>query len=337
MSRIDETTHVPRIPEPRRTPEQQRRTPQQLGNPEQRGRPVDPLPAPRSRGWPIALVTATALILGGVAWVVVGVDRGSAAEEAPIVGLPVDLVHAEALTAAATTYRAYAVGEAAALRGATGELVSAVADRRVAAAQAIYPRARAHWERIHVAAQVFGDLAAAIDGHGVGLDPGATFTGLHRLERDLWRDGVQPDTDAIAGKLLADVTALADAVPAVEFSGLALCHDAKELLDVAVVTALPGLVNRWADTDLADLAARVEGSRAAVDALRPLLSEIDPALLAAIDQRFTEAVAVLDTHRVGAGYRLHSELTPADLTRIAVVLDAVGEPVSRLAVAVITG
>lgn len=285
----------------------------------------------RSRGWPVALVTAFALAAGGVAWVVVGIDRGtSAAPVVPIVGAPVALRHGEALAAAGAAYRDYVVTEAAALRDTTAEFVAAVAGRQIPAAQALYPRARSHWERIQIAADQVGDLGGAIDGQGVGLNPGERFTGFHRLERDLWLDGPQPDTDAIAEKLLADVTLLADRAATVEFGGEDLCDDAKDLIDLAVVTALPGFENRWADTDVADLAARVEGSQAAAEALRPLLTHIDPALQAALDRRYAAAFAVLDTHRVDGGYRLHSALTPADLKGIADALDALGEPASRL-------
>lgn len=313
MGRIDETTQVVRLPE-------------------QRAGTTDRVTAtPRSRSWPIALVTATALVIGGVAWVVVGVDRGDGATTAvPVVGAPVVLVHDEALTAAGAAYRDYVVAEAAALRDTTAEFVAAVTDRRIVAAKALYPQARSHWERIQVAADSVGDLGGDIDGQGVGLNPDETFTGFHRLERDLWLDGPQIDTNAIADKLLADVTLLADGAGAVEFGGHDLCGGAKELIDFAVVTALPGYENRWADTDLADLAARVEGSQAAAEALRPLVTELDPELQATLDRRYAAALALLDTHRVGGAYRLHSELSPADLKGLADVLDALGEPASRL-------
>ena len=37
------------------------------------------------------------------------------------------------------------------------------------------------------------------------------FTGFHRIERDLWVDGLQPDTAAMADRLMADVTEIVDA------------------------------------------------------------------------------------------------------------------------------
>ena len=36
------------------------------------------------------------------------------------------------------------------------------------------------------------------------------FTGYHRLEKDLWVDGLQPDSPAIADQLMADINELAD-------------------------------------------------------------------------------------------------------------------------------
>ena len=310
MSRIDDTTRVIRLAGPR------------PGS-------AAPVRSNQGRAWPVVLVTATAMVIGGVGWAVVGADRDGT-DPAPVVGAPAVLVHAEALDSAAATYRDYVVAESAALRAATGDLVAAVTDRRAASAKAVYPRARAHWERIQIAAEAVGELGDDIDGQGVGLDPGETFAGFHRIERDLWQDGFAPDTDAVAATLLADVTALAEGVASVEFTGHDLCGTAKELIDFAVVTALTGRENRWADTDVADLAARVEGSRAAVEALRPLLAAVDPALLTTLDRRFAQTFAVLDAHRVDGVYRLHGELTPADLKDIAVVLDALGEPVSRL-------
>jgi iron uptake system component EfeO len=126
------------------------------------------------------------------------------------------------------------------------------------------------------------------------------------------------------------VDTLVAGVADLELDGHALCGGAKELLDFAVVTTLAGAENPHAGTDLSDMAARVEGSQAAVEAMRPLLTQVDPALLATIDRRFAELRTVLDTHRSGTGYVGYERLTPAQLSELAHALDAVGEPVSKL-------
>ena len=55
-------------------------------------------------------------------------------------------------------------------------------------------------------AESFGDLDPKIDGRAEVVDEGMKFTGYHRLEQDLWEDGLQADSSAIADQLLADVT-----------------------------------------------------------------------------------------------------------------------------------
>ncbi|MBW0116382.1 EfeM/EfeO family lipoprotein [Pseudonocardia abyssalis] len=283
----------------------------------------------------MALAAAAAVVAGGVAWAVLAMTGSEPVAAPAIPGTSVVLRHAAALDTAAVAYRDFVVAEADALRDRTADLVGAAKAGRVTLAQDRYPLARAHWERIQVATEaVTGpdgeELGAAIDGQGVGMEPGEEFTGFHRLERDLWADGLQPDTRAIADRLLADVTTLAAGAPALQLTGHDMCTSAKELVDFAVVTALSGRENRFAGTDVADLAARVEGSRAAVEPLRALLTEVDPALLATLDRRFAETLDVLDRFRTGDTYRLWTDMSPADLKAVADALDSLGEPVSRV-------
>ncbi len=62
-------------------------------------------------------------------------------------------------------------------------------------AKALFPVARTYWERIEPVAESFGDIDPKIDGREDDeRDPGVQFTGYHRLEKDLWVDGLQPDS-----------------------------------------------------------------------------------------------------------------------------------------------
>ena len=85
-----------------------------------------------------------------------------------------------------------------------------------------------------------------------------------------------------------------------------------------------------------DLPLSGKDVRAALDALRPAIEERDPKLLAEFDRRVTEAVEALGRHRRGTGYELHTELSTADLKRLSDVINALAEPVSRVA-AVVAG
>ena len=53
-------------------------------------------------------------------------------------------------------------------------------------ARALYPVARMHWERIETVAESFGDLDPKLDLREADLEPGQTWTGWHRIEKDLW-------------------------------------------------------------------------------------------------------------------------------------------------------
>ena len=116
----------------------------------------------------------------------------------------------ENLKAAVTEYQRYVASQSDAFLAETTAFVALVKAGKVDEAKALYPTARSYWERIEPVAESFGDLDPKIDGRAEVVDEGMEFTGYHRLEKDLWEDGLQPDSSAIADQLLADVTELVD-------------------------------------------------------------------------------------------------------------------------------
>ena len=82
------------------------------------------------------------------------------------------------------------------------------------AAKTLFPVARTYCERIEPVAESFGDLDPKLDGREDDeRDPGAAWTGFHRLEKDLWVTGLQPDSGAIADQLVADIKDLQSRSP----------------------------------------------------------------------------------------------------------------------------
>jgi iron uptake system component EfeO len=234
------------------------------------------------------------------------------------------------LAEATSGYARYVGSQVEALVPRTREFVDAVRAGDVEGAQALYPVARTHWERIEPVAESFGDLDPRIDGRDDG-EPGVEFTGYHRLERDLWQDGLQPDSPAIADRLMADIEELAARVPAVELTPVQLANGAKELLDEVATGKITGEEDRYSHTDLWDFQANVEGSQGAVAALRPVLDERDPALGPLLDERFAALTDLLATHRTEDGFISYTELTEDDVRALTAALDALSEPVSRVA------
>ncbi|WP_244859920.1 cupredoxin domain-containing protein [Intrasporangium calvum] len=83
----------------------------------------------------------------------------------------------------------------------TGTAAKRSADAKVARAIAkeLYPTARLPWETIEPV-ESFGDLDPRIDGREDVIEDGREFTGYHRLEKDLWVDGLQAEATDGAGR-----------------------------------------------------------------------------------------------------------------------------------------
>ena len=235
------------------------------------------------------------------------------------------------LAEAAASYQRYVNSQTGALVTKTGEFVAAVKAGKVDEAKALYPVTRIYWERIEPVAESFGDIDPKIDVREDGLEQGMEFTGFHRLEKDLWSTGVRADSASIADRLLADVKDLQARAKTVEPSPLRMAGGAKELLDEVATGKVTGEEDRYSHTDLWDFRSNVDGSQAAVAALRPVIEERDPDLLSTLDERFHAVDVLLEKHREGDGFALYTELTPTEVKELSEVVDALGEPISQVA------
>jgi iron uptake system component EfeO len=236
------------------------------------------------------------------------------------------------LAEATAGYKRYVNSQIEALVPKTQEFVDAVKSGNVEAAKALFPVSRTYWERIEPVAESFGDIDPKIDGREDDeRDPGVEFTGYHRLEKDLWVTGLQPDSAAIADKLKADILELQTKVAPLELTPVQLANGAKELLDEVATGKITGEEDRYSHTDLWDFEANVQGSQAAVAALRPVIDAKDPALGPKLDTQFAAVDTLLAGYRSGDGFVLYTALTPEDIKKMSEAVDALGEPVSQVA------
>jgi iron uptake system component EfeO len=231
---------------------------------------------------------------------------------------------------AITDYKAFVASEADELVDGTKEFVAAVKAGDVAKAKSLYAQARHPWEAIEPVAESFGDLDPKIDGREDVIAEGMAFTGYHRLEKDLWKDGLKKDSGAIADQLLADVTEIAAKSKTVEPTALSIANGAKALLDEVATGKITGEEERYSHTDLWDFDGNLEGSRQALAVLRPVIAERDPSLQKALDARFTELSRLLAKYKTGTDYKSYTALTDADLKELTVSLDALSEQVSKV-------
>ncbi|BAL89660.1 putative M75-family peptidase [Actinoplanes missouriensis 431] len=248
-----------------------------------------------------------------------------------VTGSSAPLTEDAKLAQATKDYQRYVKSQTAALIEKTTEFVTAVKAGDAAKAKALFPVSRTYWERIEPVAEIFGDLDPAIDGREDGLEPGQDFTGYHRIEKDLWQTKDISKSGPIADKLLVDVQKIVDQANSAALSPLQLANGAKELLDEVATGKITGEEDRYSHTDLWDFAANVEGSQAAIAALRPALEEKDPALVKTLDEKFAAVEASLEKHRAGDGWKLHNQLTEADLKVLSDHINALAEPISKVA------
>jgi iron uptake system component EfeO len=238
------------------------------------------------------------------------------------------------LAAATASYQRYVKSQTDALLVKTQEFVDAVKAGDQEKAKALFPVARTYWERIEPVAEIFGDLDPKIDGREEVIEEGMKFTGYHRLEKDLWVAKDVSGSGPIADQLMSDVKLIVEKANAEKLSPLQLGNGAKELLDEVATGKITGEEDRYSHTDLWDFAANLEGSQAAVQSLRPVLEARDAALVKTLDEKFAAAEAALEAHRKGDGWKLHTELSEDELKVLSDAINALAEPVSKIAAVV---
>jgi iron uptake system component EfeO len=251
-----------------------------------------------------------------------------------ITGEAAQLSEDEALAQASADYQRYVQSQTGALLEQTTAFVDAVEAGDVEGAKALFPVARTYWERIEPVAEVFGDLDPRIDGREGDQAEGEDFTGYHRIEQALWVGNTTEGMAPYADQLLADVQQIVDLANETTLEPLQLANGAKALLDEIATGKITGEEDRYSHTDLWDFAANLEGSEAAVQALRPHLEEADPDLVAEIDERFAATEAELEQYRTDGGWTLHDQLTEDQLQGLSDSITALSESVSQVAAVV---
>lgn len=239
-----------------------------------------------------------------------------------------------ALKQAATDYKRYVNSQSTALEQRTAEFVAAVKGGDVAKAKQLFPIARTYWERIEPVAESFGDLDPKIDARENDVEPGTEWTGYHRIEKALWVSNTTAGMATYADRLMTDVKTVVAKAKAVTLNPLQLANGAKELLDEVATGKITGEEDRYSHTDLWDFQANVEGSQAAIQALRPALQQRDAALVKTLDTNFAAVLASVEKYHQGDGFVSYDKVTEAERKQLATTLDALAEPVSKVAAVV---
>ena len=248
----------------------------------------------------------------------------------------------ELLKQGTTDYAKYVNTQVALMITNTQPLADAIKAGDLAAAQKAYGNARPYYERIEPVAESFTsgdqDLDADIDARADDV-PVQQLTGYHRLEYGLFAQKSTAGLEPIAEQLMGNLRKLQGLTKDLTYQPAELANGAVGLLDEAAKSKVTGEEERYSHVDLVDLANNVEGSEQAFAALQPALEKIDPTLTKTITDRFDALDKLLNKYRDAAqpgGFKLYTSLTKDDTRQIAQGLQAVSEPLSKVAGKVVT-
>lgn len=241
------------------------------------------------------------------------------------------------LAKAVDSYRHYVQDQADRLVRATTTFAKTLKDGDLAKAKRMYPRVRAYYERIEPVAESFGTLDPEIDARLSDVASNAEWTGFHRIEKILWQGSTTRGTASYAHGLLEDVTRLRDRVQDLPLQVAQIANGGVGLLDEIANSKITGEEERYSHTDLYDFEANLQGVRAVVTALRPVVTKVEPQLMDTIDRQLAAVETSLDQLRKGRGFVSYTESTvPATVRRdLTGTVDALAESLSRVAPAIV--
>ncbi|ETK33720.1 hypothetical protein MPTA5024_23105 [Microbispora sp. ATCC PTA-5024] len=230
----------------------------------------------------------------------------------------------------AAAYQSYVADGLRGLVSRTAALTRAVDRGDLPAARKAWLPAHLAYERLGAAYGTFGDLGDAIDELPAGLPAGVRdkgFTGFHRMEYGLWHGEPARSLKPVAHRLDHDVKALEAGFADERLEPSDLPLRAHEILEDTLEFQLTGRADLGSGTTLATASANVEGTRKAVDVLRPLLRPRYPGL-AETDRLLGRVGELLGAQRHGDRWTPVSDLAPADREALD---GAVGALLERLA------
>lgn len=234
-----------------------------------------------------------------------------------------------ALEEAADAYENYVVEQIALLEERTEGFTDAVLAGNLDQAKELYAPARVPWERIEPIAAQLGDYDPRIDARE-GDVPEDEWQGFHRIEQALWERGTTEGQEEYARTLRKDVQNLREDVERVELEPVDLVIGSVELLNEVSAGKITGEEERYSHTDLYDIDANVEGSKAAFDELKTEVAAKDLALANDVEAGFREVFTELEQYRQGEGWVSYEELDQEDRRALSQKVDALAEPLSQV-------
>jgi len=146
-----------------------------------------------------------------------------------------------------TLYAAYVRDQTEQLVAVTSQFVKLYEAGKDGDARALYPTARAHYERIEPVAESFGDLDPKLDFRQADVEKGDRWTGWHVIEKDLWPPhgkGYKEFTSAqrkeYSDLLVNNTAELYTRTPTMSFSATEIANGSQGLMDEVATGKVTG-------------------------------------------------------------------------------------------------
>jgi len=240
-------------------------------------------------------------------------------------------------------YRSTLEEDAENLAVKTAALANATEVGELSRAQSRYATSRVRYSQMEpLAEELFPTLDLRVDAY-IGEVAANEFGGFHRIEKALWAEETLDGIGPVAKRLAADVEELRRKIGMVELQPVRIATGAAELIGEIPAAMIARREEPYADCDLVDVAANVEGAEAAFKAVQPLLAQRDPKLTREIEGQFGKAYAKLGEYGTlarepdqprpeapGAIFVVYDEVSEAEIRQLAEPIEALGEQLSQV-------
>jgi iron uptake system component EfeO len=114
-----------------------------------------------------------------------------------------------------------------------------------------------------------------------------------------------------------------------------MANGAKELLDEVASGKITGEEDTFSHTDLSDFKGNVDGAKKVFDLLKPIAEKNNADLVTTLEIEFGDVQDILKKYEKGDGYVSYDTVTDSQRRALSDAVNALGEPLSKLAGAVV--
>ncbi len=195
-------------------------------------------------------------------------------------------------------------------------------------ARALYAAARLPYKHIEPTAYRFADLANAINPVAEYLarreaDP--AFTGYHRIAYALFGGGETADLPAMADRLVVDLKALKERLGGLKLRPADLATSAARMAEQLAEGRIPHGEDRYAGSDLGDIAANLDGIAKLAGLLRPIVAVTAPDAMTVVDTKLNAAKQALAGLKQGDAWPAYDTVSASQRKALADVFKALAE------------